>query len=346
MLDVSPRGAITRSVDRLDPPPAAWRREAAAGEVSIERHNALRDAADCLNTLRVSQPQAPAQAPQQLRIAAWNLERCRYVGESVRLLKRAGADICLLSEMDLGMARSGNRDTAADLAAALDMGHAYGVEFIELDHGDARETAAYGETPNAAGLHGNAIASRFTIDRAAMLPLANGGLWFAGDAKGRQRRIGGRMALAVRHLLPQPLWVVAVHFESRMDPLDRDREARVLLSHIGALCSDEPVLLGGDFNCKSIKENGLLGEQVLKTPQDTEPMFSRLAEAGFDWWHSNSPGVTTRRHPWQDPAEPRRKLDWFFSRGLTCHDPRVVAAADRSQGNLSDHEMILVSVDL
>ncbi|MGD1877867.1 MAG: endonuclease/exonuclease/phosphatase family protein [Kiloniellaceae bacterium] len=348
MLDLSPRDAITQTVDRLDPPSAEWRRNAAAGAPSAESHDALKDEAACLNALRVVQPPAApeTEAPRQLRIAAWNLERCKHVEESARLLRRAGADICLLSEMDLGMARSGNRDTTADLAGELGLGHAYGVEFIELGHGDPREEAAHADTPNQAGLHGNAVATRFAIDRTAMLPLDGGGLWFAGDDAGKQRRVGGRMAVAVRHLLPEPLWVIAAHFESRLDALDRDREMRVLLAHVGTLCGEEPVLIGGDFNCKSIQEAGLFGEEVLKTPHDGEPMFTRMAEAGFDWWTCNSPGVTTRRHSWQDQANPRKKLDWFFSRGLTCSSARVVPAVDRSRGNLSDHELILVTLEL
>ena len=39
----------------------------------------------------------------------------------------------MLNEVDMGMKRSEYRDVARELAAALHMNYAYGVEFVEVD---------------------------------------------------------------------------------------------------------------------------------------------------------------------------------------------------------------------
>ncbi len=345
-----PRACIAEPVETLDLPTAAWRRAAAVGAASQARHHQLMEETTCLNTLRVVQPDRHTHPTEGLRVAAWNLERCKHVEETAALLDSLSVDICLLTEMDLGMARSGNRDTTADLTRLLGLGHAYGVEFIELGHGDAREEAAHGDTANLAGLHGNAVASRYPIDKAVLLPLDAGGAWFTGNADNTQRRIGGRMAIALRLRLPspgaQPIWFIAAHYESRLGPLERETETQVLLSQIQKICSDEPVLLGGDFNCKGIQAAGLTGAEVLTRPETAEPMFNRLAAAGFDWQTCNTAEETTRPHPWHDTKAPKKKIDWFFARGLTCSGARVVPAVNPDGENLSDHELILVDVAL
>ncbi len=58
-------------------------------------------------------------------------EKRRLVLEQIQLLKQA--DVIVLNEVDFGMRRTGYRDVAADLAAALQMNYAYGVEFVEVD---------------------------------------------------------------------------------------------------------------------------------------------------------------------------------------------------------------------
>ena len=340
----SARPATTRCLESFAPPTAAWREAAGGLQANRENHDRLAQASGLFDALRCVQPAAPAVPESTLRVAAWNLERCKHVEPSAALLARVGVDVVLVTEMDLGMARSGNRDTMADLADALGMGHAWGVEFIELGHGDARERLEHGTTPNSGGLHGNGVLTRFPVERAALLPLDAGGDWFAGDTRQDQRRIGGRMAIAVRHLLPDPVWFIAVHYESRLGPEDRGRETLALLSHIDDLCGEEPVLVGGDFNCNALQKAGIEGQEVLARPGDAEAMFVRLADAGFDWSSCNTSDPTTRIHPWMRQDRPTRKIDWFFARGVSCVGPSVAPAVNDEVGNLSDHEVILVEV--
>ncbi len=63
---------------------------------------------------------APLSAPA--RVAFWNAERCKHVEASAALLAHVGADVNLLCEMDSGMARSGQRHTAREVAGRLGQG--------------------------------------------------------------------------------------------------------------------------------------------------------------------------------------------------------------------------------
>lgn len=79
-----------------------------------------------------------SQSPElsELRLTAWNMLRGRHWREGAEFLREhpllRGPDVLFLSEMDLGMARSGNEHTVRELALALGMNYAYGVEFLEL----------------------------------------------------------------------------------------------------------------------------------------------------------------------------------------------------------------------
>src|SRR5262249_15050472 len=137
-----------------------------------------------------------------LRLAAWNAERLKYGEASAALLRGLDCDVILLSESDIGMARSGNRHTTAALAGALRLGYRYGVELVPLGLGDAREQSWHKGQRNHAGLHGNAILTRFPLYDLALIRLDAGGRWFKdqvnGSRTGAQRRLGGRIALAGR----------------------------------------------------------------------------------------------------------------------------------------------------
>src|ERR1044072_4319130 len=55
----------------------------------------------------------------------------KLIQQQVQLLGQA--DVVVLNEVDFGMRRTDYRDVAADLASALEMNYAYGVEFVEID---------------------------------------------------------------------------------------------------------------------------------------------------------------------------------------------------------------------
>ncbi len=148
-------------------------------------------------------------------------------------------DVLVLNEADWGMKRTQYRDVTAELAAALSMNSAFGVEFVEVDPIFALGTEQV-QLPDAAetrqlqndlrvdrerylGLHGTAVLSRYPIRNARIvrLPvcydwygtevqeaarLEKGKRWTVqrlfGERIDREIRHGGRMALIVNLAVP------------------------------------------------------------------------------------------------------------------------------------------------
>ncbi|HEU4594685.1 MAG TPA: endonuclease/exonuclease/phosphatase family protein [Pyrinomonadaceae bacterium] len=110
-------------------------------------------------------------------------EKRNLILQQVQLLKQA--DIVVLNEVDFGMRRTGYRNVAEDLASALQMNYAYGVEFVEVDPialgreqfeelppEDRAGLAAEIRVDRARyrGLHGSAILSRFSLENVRLEP--------------------------------------------------------------------------------------------------------------------------------------------------------------------------------
>ena len=94
-----------------------------------------------------------------LRLGAWNVERCLYPEATAALLRRHGVDVTLLTEMDNGCHRTGQRHTTRDVAALPGQNYADGVELVELST-MAQPIALADATPGSRlGFHGNAICS-------------------------------------------------------------------------------------------------------------------------------------------------------------------------------------------
>ncbi len=336
---------VDLALPRLAPPDPAVLAEALAAEPSRARHDALAARIPALEALEVSPPPAPSPVPAVVRIAAWNAERLKHAAASAALVARSAADVVLLSEVDLGMARSGNRHTAADLAQALGMGFVYGVEFVELGLGDARETRWHAGQRNGVGFHGNTILSRFRLADAFMMRLDDGGAWFGAEAAADQRRIGGRMALAARLAdAPKPLWVVEAHLESRSTPDLRDAQMRRLLAALAERIGDAPCVIGGDFNTLALPHGDALPGAALRDPSGAEPLFAAAAAAGFAWADSNTADVTSRTRPDGEPRPPFTRIDWLLVRGLPARAPATVPALGPDGLAISDHDLVAVDV--
>src|SRR5262245_22733139 len=112
---------------------------ALTAEPTKAEHDRIARGVTALTAIEYRPPETVTVPRRPLRLAAWNAERLKYGDASAAMLRALDLDIILLSETDVGMARSGNRHTTADLAQALGLGYAYGVEFVELGLGDDRE---------------------------------------------------------------------------------------------------------------------------------------------------------------------------------------------------------------
>lgn len=263
-----------------------------------------------------------------------------------RLMDQTRVDVLFLSEVDVGMARSGNVHTIRELAGFRGEGYLYGVEFVELDLGDRDEMRRHAGEQNVCGLHGNAIVTAHALERACLIPLDESGLWFGG-IDGAQRRIGGRIAIAARlRDAPRPLWLVSLHLESKTDPADRQNQIRNLLHALERIAPGEACIIGGDCNTKALPRGEGERTLLLDEPERFEPLFSDLRRAGFGWADANLAAPTQRDGPSKKHPRPFGKLDWFFTRGVTVENPQVIPSLDPQGRPVSDHEMITLDIVL
>src|SRR5262252_2144912 len=76
---------------------------------------------------------------QSILAVAWNIERGIHIDSIIGFLRQhpslITADLLLLSELDLGMARTGNRFVAREIAAALGMSYAFAPCYVALNKG-------------------------------------------------------------------------------------------------------------------------------------------------------------------------------------------------------------------
>ncbi|MEO9896437.1 MAG: endonuclease/exonuclease/phosphatase family protein [Paracoccaceae bacterium] len=278
----------------------------------------------------------------KLRVAAWNVERCMFPEKSADLLAKHGVDIVLLSEVDNGMARTKQRNTTADMANALNMQYAYGLEFYEMGLGGPTELAFCSDDTNLLGWHGNAIMSSVPFDAVKLIHLDDGGFWFLTEpgmsGNSDQPRLGGRMAIAA--LIPThsgQICFVSTHLESNAQGPYRLAQYRALLDAIDEFAPGCPVLIGGDLNT---------GNHM---PPDydwqSEDLFEMARQSGYDW-DMTPPGVTTRPSLITPHPTRQMKLDWFCSRDLNGSALPLVPALDLDGSPLSDHECILCDIQL
>ncbi len=329
-------------------PSAELREDALSQWGSQEAHDRFLASWPCLNSIEVAQPSEAADPASALTVAAWNIERCKWVEPSAGVIRRAGADVVLATEIDLGMARSDQRHAARDLAAELGYGYIYGVEFVELGTGDPYETSKFGDIPNLHGLHGNAILSRWPLQDVALIPLDGGGAWFVRSPKGDgQYRIGTRMAMSARiETATGPLLVVSVHLESESDEHGRAAQIETLLQQLDRLYGSLPAVIGGDLNTSCFFDGSPALDSVLSDPAAAEPCFAVVEQYGYDWRGANTGRITTRPAPWATDTRPAKVLDWLFTRGVTASDSAVHPALSEDGAYLSDHELVATRISL
>lgn len=338
------RPLITTVVQSLYGPDDAIINEATAATPSRDEHSRFIARIAALHAIEQEPPAWPIAWPGRLRIAAFNAERMKNAPAARALLDGAGAQVALLSEADVGMARSGNVHTVRALTGRTGEGHLYGTEFVELGLGDAAEMKLLSGACNSQSLHGNAIVTSLSLLEPRLIPLEESGFWFAGRERA-QKRVGARMALAARVAdAPRPLWLVSVHLESKTDPADRQAQMRTLLRALDSFAPHEACVIGGDLNTKALPTEEEARSQLLDSPERFEPLFADLRAAGFEWAHANVAAPTQRTGPGDKPMPPFGKLDWILTRGLRAENPAVVPALDAQGRPISDHEMVVTDL--
>lgn len=298
-----------------------------------EAHRQILSDVPAMNALQRGGTATVAALPKDFTVVAWNVERCLFPGATAAHLAPLSPDIVLLSEVDHGMARTAQRHTTAEVAAALGMEYAFGVEFHELDLGGPTERAFCTDDFNAIGFHGNAVLSKVPLERLAMFRLDDHGHWFAAaDADPDQPRLGGRMAIAAVVEGDQgPLCVVSTHLESNADAKHRHGQFERLLTAVEAFAPDMPVLIGGDLNTGNHLPPGF--------DHRDETLFALAEARGFDWSFT-AEGPTTRPSLITPHPDRVMKLDWLAGRDLAKRDCGVLSSIDATGRPLSDHDAV------
>ncbi|MCD2185179.1 endonuclease/exonuclease/phosphatase family protein [Rhizobium sp. GN54] len=268
-------------------------------------------------------------------VAAWNLERCLFPEATAGLLRQAtSAPVVLVSEMDDGMARTGQRNTTADLAGLLGMAYAYGVEFLELGLGSATERAFCKDDFNLHGFHGNGLMAAVPLAQPFMLRLEGERLWFIDG--GDQPRLGERMAIgAVIETDAGPIVIVSVHLESATTAAYRERQVASLIDALDEAFPGVPVLIGGDLNTGNHAGGDF----------EAEGLFRQAAARGFSRHGGPLDRMTTRPSLITRWPERAMKLDWFLARGLVVGETRIVPSLDETGRPLSDHDLIVCRIE-
>lgn len=293
----------------------AFRRRVHLEQSEVMR--ALRDEIEAITyAMEYRRPSSPAPRPDRrfLRAVTWNIER----GNRLDALKAylasqpeiTACDVLLLNEVDIGMARSGNRNVAAEIGAQLGFEHVFGNSYLCLGHGDVRDGAPSGE--NSVGMHGNAILSRYPITRAENISIAITRDKFESS----ERRLGHKKALWAEIDTPLgKLPVVSVHLDPYASPLQRRDQMRDVRRTLERRGLASRVLLGGDLNTATYDvENlgGLLRNLLVKLvrggfphamyhymhPHELyeKPLFDELAAAGIEFLPFNAMDTGTLRY--------------------------------------------------
>lgn len=306
-----------------------------------DAHRRLLQTIPAMNAVQTGGDASKTTLPHDISVVTWNIERCLFPEETAAHLGPFAPDIVLLSEVDDGMARTGQRHTTQDMANALGMTYAFGVEFHELDLGGPTERAFCTDSFNARGWHGNAILSAVPFEKVTMIRLDDHGHWFASDggaADPDQPRVGGRIALvAVVLTVSGPLCVVSTHLESNAGAAHREIQFDILMDAIDAFAPDTPVLIGGDLNT---------GNHIPPNfDWRDETLFARAKDRGYDWGFTPD-GMTTRPSLITPHPDRVMKLDWFCGRGLECRDQALVPSTTETGKPLSDHDAVWCKINL
>ena len=184
--------------------------------------------------------------PGTLRITAWNIERGINLDGIIDFLRShlhlCETDILLLTEVDIGMGRSGNRNIPKEIARALGMNYVFANSFIELTKGDEGEQNHSDE--NTLSLHGTAVLSRYPILMCEAPPLH----YITDTFKTFEKRLGQRRGLICKiQTSTGTCDVAAVHLELKTSPRQRAYQLYALLGAMKRFGNGTQVV-GGDLN--------------------------------------------------------------------------------------------------
>jgi endonuclease/exonuclease/phosphatase family metal-dependent hydrolase len=319
--------------------------------------------------------------PDVVRVVHWNIEHGNRYDAIERALvgnpALADADVIALNEVDLGMARAGNRDVTRDLAVRLTRHGVWTPLFLETTRGRDDDPSHAGARTNEESLFGIALLTRWPIGAVRVVELPSP-VRFQFD---RERMFGRHVGLIAEVLRPGRAFVAATaHLEVHRGRAERAAQMGVVLE---ALADEKrPVVLTGDFNSHTFdrgRRHASLdaARALFFTPGHElaerfrhpdrgphhEPMFDLLRAEGFEWetytdfeptlglrferveegrawdWLSRIAGPLVT---WA-VSRGALKLDWIAGRGWAGGLGRTVTGLDGA-GRPSDHAPIVAEL--
>ena len=319
-------------------------------------------------------PNPKPETLNQISAVAWNIERGRMFEGILETLKTHDKlkekDIYLLTELDYGMIRSGNRFVAQEIALELKLNYAFAPVYIALQKGSGIESALEGE--NTLSIHGLAMFSKFPLKNVHAVDLPNG----KDKMKGKEKRLGYLRALIADVEHPAGNFrAVTIHLDAHSSRKHREKQVRIVLDHLEKL-PKLPTIVGGDFNCitydaqsathsiLSLWHRALRAKDVCEN-QFPHPdrrfekgLFDQFAKFGFEYEKFNELGKGTLHYDtdnishnanlgdwvpaWCFPfifwaakkagGKFSMRLDWFFAKGIDI----VKSSAPQTVGKLID----------
>ena len=266
---------------------------------------------------------------QFIRVTAWNIERGLKLEGLLNTLRNhpilRKSDVLLLTELDWGMARTGNRLVAQEIAKSLGLNFAFSPCYIALDKGSGLEHLTPGT--NMQALHGNAVFSKFPISEVQTISLPNG----KDLMRGKEKRLGCQRAILATINHPSGSFkAVTLHLDAHSSQKHRWRQMKLVLNHLNQHYSTLPVLIGGDWNTSTYNSRrafyAILGytrrvamgvQNVIKNHYPypdrwfERHLFRELRKHGYKYNELNDPGVCTLHYNVEDLPANHRMADWI-----------------------------------
>ncbi|MEQ1606091.1 MAG: endonuclease/exonuclease/phosphatase family protein [Pyrinomonadaceae bacterium] len=258
---------------------------------------------------------------------AWNLERGIQFEGILDALKNherlKDKDLLILTELDYGMARSGTRFVAQEIATELGLNYAFAPVYIPLQKGSGVESDMDGE--NTVSIHGLAMFSRFPMKNVHAVPLPNGKdkMW------GKEKRIGYLRAIVADVGHPTgDFRAVTIHLDAHCSRAHRVLQIKIILDHLDTL-PPMPTLIGGDWNTTGFNSQSstraIMGywRRVLMGPRNValnhlphperyfeKHLFTGLEKRGYHFRDLNNIGVGTLHYDIGSIEKNTNLRDW------------------------------------
>ncbi len=385
MTDITYKSPLDHDLEKYFPELTAFQ---TTGEMerSAAYQNIKGEVERVLTTV-VQEDFAPEQSPETdgvVHALAWNIERGnRFEGIALALKSHPELkekDLLLLTELDYGMARSGNRFVAHELARELKMNYAFVPCYLALNKGSGVEAEVEGE--NTKAIHGLAMFSRYPMKNVHSIGLPNS----IDKMRGKEKRLGTlRVLIAdIRHPAGE-FRAATLHLDAHSSRAHRQLQVRILLEHLATL-PEMPTIIGGDWNTTTYNAQNatraILGysrrvmmgvKNVVKNhypyPERffERALFKELEKRGYNYKDLNVPGGCTLHYemdnvayntnlgdwvpqwcfPWifwaleKTGGKCSLKLDWFAGKGISA----APGSQPKIVGKLRDREAPLSDHD-